>query len=67
MLLLWFRDTSYTDKRSGNVFTKQMAINRLHNPVLLLLLGTDHTENTCHMSDCDFIRALPSLGVAQMT
>jgi hypothetical protein len=27
----------------------------------LLLHGADHTENTCHVSDCEFIGPLPAL------
>jgi hypothetical protein len=34
---------------------------------VLLLRSADHTGNTCHVSDCEFIGPLPVLGMAQMT
>jgi hypothetical protein len=38
-----------------------------HFHILLYPLGTDPTENMCHMSDCVFIGPLPALGMAEMT
>jgi hypothetical protein len=35
--------------------------------VRLSLHGVDHTENTCHLSDCEFIGPLAALGVARTT
>jgi hypothetical protein len=40
---------------------------RTENTVPLLLHGAAHIENTCHVSDCEFIDLLPALGVAQAT
>jgi hypothetical protein len=37
------------------------------NKLSLYRLGTDHAENTCHVSDYKFIGPLPALGVAVTT
>jgi hypothetical protein len=34
---------------------------------VLLLLGADHTETTCHVPHCEFIGLLSALGVARTT
>jgi hypothetical protein len=47
------------------MFTEPLPRNGLHNPIVLLLLGADHIENTCHVSDCEFIGPLQALGVAR--
>jgi hypothetical protein len=40
---------------------------RRENAVPLLLHGTDHIGNTCHVSDCELIGPLAALGVARTT
>jgi hypothetical protein len=40
---------------------------RTENTDPLSLHGADHTENTCHVSDCEFIGSLSAMGVARTT
>jgi hypothetical protein len=54
-------------KFHSSIFITSWHGPRTENTAPLLLHGADYTENTCHVSDCEFIDPLPALGVEGTT